>query len=235
MHVHEWGHRGDPVVLCLHKNGATADGTQFAATGDALVNRYGLHVLAPDAPGYGRSSALSPERYRLPELARMWLSLLVARGIERAAVIGSSWGAGVAGYLAAVAPARVAALVLLDGGHVDYRTLFGSYELTLEQARKEPSASNVEGEVSLDVLAAVRFAVVHDPASATWPGLASVPTLLLIAGEPPERRAPEWEERFAAAVPHAEVRVLEDWPHDMPAHDGEELAEMLGSWLRARF
>jgi hypothetical protein len=60
----------------------------------------------------------------------------------------------------------------------------------------------------------------------------NLPVLLLLSDE---NRAPEREELFEAALPQAEVRVLEAWPHDMPAHDGDELAEMLGPWLRARF
>ena len=233
MHVHEWGRRGDPVVLCLHKLGAEASGLQFSDVGRALADRYGVHVLAPDGPGFGRSGALPADRYRLPELSRMWLAMLDARGVERAAVIGSSWGAGIACHIAAAAPSRVTALVLLDAGHVDYGEHFSLRDLTLEQAHDE--FAQVEGDVPVDVLAAIWFGVVHDPTSATWPALSSVPTLLLIAGEPPGRRAPKWEERFAAALPHSEVRVLDDWPHDMPGHDGEELAEMLGPWLRARF
>jgi pimeloyl-ACP methyl ester carboxylesterase len=63
----------------------------------------------------------------------------------------------------------------------------------------------------------------------------TVPTLLLVAGTPRERRPlkqPEWE-RFAAASPLVDVVVGEEWGHHPFQQAPEESAQLVGSWLRA--
>ena len=48
------------------------------------------------------------------------LAVLDEVGLERAALMGHSWGGLVACHVAAAAPGRISALVLLDSGHLDY-------------------------------------------------------------------------------------------------------------------
>jgi pimeloyl-ACP methyl ester carboxylesterase len=69
-----------------------------------------LHAIAPDRPGYGSS--------RLPAggfaaNARAVLDDLDSRGINRAVLVGHSYGGGVALAAASLAPGRVEAVVLL--------------------------------------------------------------------------------------------------------------------------
>jgi pimeloyl-ACP methyl ester carboxylesterase len=69
-----------------------------------------LHAIAAGRPGYGSS--------RLPAggfaaNARAVLADLDSRGIERAVLVGHSYGGGVALWAAALAPHRVEAVVLL--------------------------------------------------------------------------------------------------------------------------
>jgi pimeloyl-ACP methyl ester carboxylesterase len=70
----------------------------------------GLRVLAPDRPGYGASGQ---QAGGFTHNARAVVAELDARGIERAVLVGHSYGGGVALSAAALAPERVEAVVLL--------------------------------------------------------------------------------------------------------------------------
>ena len=72
----------------------------------------GVHVVAPDQRGYGRSSR--PERvedYDLLALTGDLLALLDDAGEERAVFVGHDWGAMLVWQLALLAPERVAGVV----------------------------------------------------------------------------------------------------------------------------
>jgi len=93
------------LVLLHGQPGSPADWQQVAARLPA-----GLHAVAPDRPGYGSS--------RLPAggfaaNARAVLDDLDSRGINRAVLVGHSYGGGVALSAASMAPGRVEAVILL--------------------------------------------------------------------------------------------------------------------------
>ena len=93
------------LVLLHGQPGSAADWRQLAARLPT-----GLHAVAPDRPGYGSS--------RLPAggfatNAQAVLDDLDARGIQRAVLVGHSYGGGVALSAASLAPERVEAVVLL--------------------------------------------------------------------------------------------------------------------------
>ena len=93
------------LVLLHGQPGSPADWQQVTARLPAQ-----LHAVAADRPGYGSS--------RLPAggfaaNARAVLDDLDSRGIERAVLVGHSYGGGVALSAASLAPRRVAAVVLL--------------------------------------------------------------------------------------------------------------------------
>ena len=88
-----------------------------------------------------------------------------------------------------------------------------------------------------DVYAAAGWGLVESPPAEALPRLAEggVPVLLLAATQPveaAERRRPE-RERFAALVPHAEVRLV-DTMHFVIEDAPEETARAIGEWLRVR-
>ena len=70
----------------------------------------GLRVVALDRPGYGASRQVAGG---FGYNARAVVTELDARGIERAVLVGHSYGGGVAMAIAQLAPERVKALVLL--------------------------------------------------------------------------------------------------------------------------
>jgi pimeloyl-ACP methyl ester carboxylesterase len=93
------------LVLLHGQPGSPADWQQVTARLPAQ-----LHAVAADRPGYG-SSRLPPGGFAAN--ARAVLDDLDSRGIERAVLVGHSYGGGVALSAASLAPRRVAAVVLL--------------------------------------------------------------------------------------------------------------------------
>ena len=97
--------KGQWVVLLHGQPGTGADWQQVA---DRLPP--GLGVIAPDRPGYGASRQPAGG---FDAGARAVLAELDARGIDRAVLVGHSYGGGVALATARLAADRVAGLVLL--------------------------------------------------------------------------------------------------------------------------
>jgi pimeloyl-ACP methyl ester carboxylesterase len=96
---------GHWVVLLHGQPGSGADWQQVA---DRLPD--GLGVVALDRPGYGASPQPAGG---FAAGARAVVAELDTRGIDRAVLVGHSYGGGVALAAAQLAPERVAALVLL--------------------------------------------------------------------------------------------------------------------------
>jgi pimeloyl-ACP methyl ester carboxylesterase len=96
---------GHQVVLLHGQPGSGADWRQVAGRLPS-----GLRVVALDRPGYGASRQGAGG---FAVNARAVVAELDARGIERAVLVGHSYGGGVALAVAQLAPERVEALVLL--------------------------------------------------------------------------------------------------------------------------
>jgi pimeloyl-ACP methyl ester carboxylesterase len=108
----EWpGAPGAPPVLCLPH--LTAHKGSFDRLAAGLAPRY--HVYALDLRGRGDSDRPA-NGYGFAGHAQDILGLAEALGLARFAIVGHSFGATAAVYLASVFPARVSALALLDGG-----------------------------------------------------------------------------------------------------------------------
>ncbi|MBI5301418.1 MAG: alpha/beta fold hydrolase [Chloroflexi bacterium] len=70
-------------------------------------------VYALDLLGYGESDTPEPA-LDAPRQANAIIELLDAENLERAAIVGLSWGGGIAQMIATTAPTRVSKLVLVD-------------------------------------------------------------------------------------------------------------------------
>jgi 3-oxoadipate enol-lactonase len=106
--------RGDgPPVLLVHAG--IADSRMWEPLGERLVAA-GHRVVACDLPGFGRTPLAPGLVSNAAELA----ALLDELGIERAAVVGASFGGRIALELALRAPERVSALALLGSALDEY-------------------------------------------------------------------------------------------------------------------
>jgi pimeloyl-ACP methyl ester carboxylesterase len=113
--VEQWpGPAGGPAksaIVCIH--GLTANHVCWASVADVLAPAYRL--IAYDLRGRGESD--KPETgYSLAHHCEDLDGLLDHLGLRKAVLIGHSLGAHIALRFAATRPARVAKLVLVDGG-----------------------------------------------------------------------------------------------------------------------
>ncbi|TAG25363.1 MAG: alpha/beta hydrolase [Burkholderiales bacterium] len=72
---------------------------------------HGFNVLAVDLPGHGKSEGSCPKS--VEEAAAFILALLDAAGVQKAALIGHSWGSLIALHTASLSPERVSQLILV--------------------------------------------------------------------------------------------------------------------------
>ena len=107
---------GAPVVL-LHGGGPGASGvSNYSRNIDALAKHY--RVIVPDMPGYGRSAKGVDRSDPFGYLADHIRGMLDELGIERAHLVGNSYGGSCALRLALDTPHRVDKLVLMGPGGV---------------------------------------------------------------------------------------------------------------------
>lgn len=114
IHGHDVGYRmeGDgPALLLLH--GIAGSSRAWKDVMPKLVDSY--TCIAPDLLGHGESAKPMGD-YSLGAFANGTRDLLVALGVERASVIGQSFGGGVAMQFAYQHPEMCERLVLVDAG-----------------------------------------------------------------------------------------------------------------------
>lgn len=106
--MHEFGDPAGPPVLAIH--GVYGSGLRFRRLGEEGIGE--MRVVAPDLRGHGHSPWEPPWDHET-HVASL-IGVLDALGLERAAVIGHSFGGLLAMRLAAAVPDRVSRLALLD-------------------------------------------------------------------------------------------------------------------------
>ncbi len=113
--VHFWrGGAGFPLLL-IHSAWGDAE-FSWGSVWDGLSGSF--MVIAPDLPGFGQSSHMTPPS--LQAMAKLLKELLDALQVKRVAVAGNSFGGGVARQLAGDFPETVSRLMLVDGGHIPH-------------------------------------------------------------------------------------------------------------------
>ena len=126
----EWGDPAAPALLFW-------PGLQLPAPvmlnehGPMLATATGRRVIAISPPGW-ETPELEPVEYLPSALVRRLLGLFDELNLEPLSFVGFSWGATIGCHLAAHAPERLDALVLLDAGYTDFQDRPGYEELDLE-------------------------------------------------------------------------------------------------------
>jgi pimeloyl-ACP methyl ester carboxylesterase len=142
LHVYEWGDVGAPALL--YWDGLGGGGLHANEIAPLLSEEYGLRVIAPDAPGHGRSPALPSDSFRPSAMAEVGASLLSALAVDRAAFVGFSWGARIGCSFAALFPERTTSLALIEGGHYRAPPVVGDNAADLEACIAEARVETEE-------------------------------------------------------------------------------------------
>lgn len=174
------GPTGDVPILLLHAG--VADRRMWDPLLDELAGR--RDVIRVDLRGFGDSDE-RPDGELAPH--QDVLGVLVRQGVERAHVIGASFGAGVAVEVALTDPARVASLLLVAPG--------GSLiaEMTAQLRTFADAENTAVGAGDLDAAVEANLA--------TWvDGL----------GQPPDRVAPGMRE-LVSVMQRRAFEVTADW------------------------
>ncbi|HEX8707809.1 MAG TPA: alpha/beta hydrolase [Pyrinomonadaceae bacterium] len=144
VHYQQAGRLDAPPIILIH--GFTASNFVW---GDVLlpIADAGFRVIAPDLVGAGFSSKPGEGEYTIEAQARMIVSLLDHLGLERASLVGSSYGGAVAAACALDYPERVERLVLVAA-------------VTNDEAKRQPllrlAAAPLLGDIVSPLLLASR-------------------------------------------------------------------------------
>lgn len=110
VHYQEVGDRNAPPMILIH--GFAASNLVWSKVFLELAGA-GFRVIAPDLPGYGYSGKPRHLDYTIASQSKMVLSFVRRLGIDRAILVGSSYGAAIAATIALDDPTLVEKLVLV--------------------------------------------------------------------------------------------------------------------------
>jgi pimeloyl-ACP methyl ester carboxylesterase len=220
------------TVLLVHGYGASS--ASYLPVIDALAARY--RVLAVDLPGFGKSDRRDGD-YSPDALADLLAEILTRKGIQRADVVGHSWGCSVVLAFALRHPDRLRRLTVISGWIYDEQLLplmrwarvpgLGEalFALFYRQAIGERLYANfadprfvtqrvvdeVERQMALDGAVAAALAAARGmgrfAANETRYHTIKAPTLLIWGRDDRVARLP-FGERLAAELPHARLVVI---------------------------
>jgi pimeloyl-ACP methyl ester carboxylesterase len=195
----EAGSGGDDVVL-VHGSGP---GVTSYANWRLVLPELGkdFHCVAPDMVGFGYSERPEKPDYSVQTWADQTVGVMDALGIEKAHLIGNSFGGAIALRIATQHPERVAKLVLMGSMGVEFEITEGldavwGYDGTLAGMRRVMGYFAYDTKLTTDELAEVRYQ------GATQPGFQESFSAMF-----PEPRQP-WVS--AMTSPEDEIRAL---PH----------------------
>jgi 2-hydroxy-6-oxonona-2,4-dienedioate hydrolase len=109
--VHFW-RGGKGRTLLLLQGGMADAGFHWSPVRDELAKHY--DVIAPDLPGFGRSQAISRANWK--RLSHWLGGFLDQVKVDRAAIVGNSFGGSLARAFACERPSRATHLVCVNGG-----------------------------------------------------------------------------------------------------------------------
>jgi pimeloyl-ACP methyl ester carboxylesterase len=237
-----WRSRRTPRVVFVHAGGT--DGRMWRPLGERLGDRYRLHM--PDLRGHGDTPLPAEDYSDAEDLVRV----LDALSIDRAILVGASFGGWVSLQVATLAPERVRGLALfaatladakewspeLEAFRVEEEALVetgdvdGAVALGLRTWVRDPAAADLVAEMS-------RRSFEHQLGAEAQPredpvdlGSIAVPTLAVSGGLDFPDFA-RFADEIAATVPGAERAEVPDAGHLIALERPDAAAAILAPWL----
>jgi len=248
---------GAPVLL-LH-------GASLGSSADVWAGnipdfaRYGLHVLAPDLPGFGASD--KPDDASLGFRIRFVPHLMRALGLARAHIVGHSQSGRIAVTLALDEPQLLSKIVVLGtasllpplepGGEAGEREELGDTEPTLAGTRAQLEAAVFHRERITDSAVWLRhrlstgsnYAAAHarqaakgggaKAAKPLWQRLSEVAIPMRLVYGRQDRAAEKRAELARGLHPAIDLHLVDRCAHIVQWDAPEELAHLAGSFLAA--
>jgi pimeloyl-ACP methyl ester carboxylesterase len=229
---------GRPFLL-LHGGGGPQTVSPW---GDRLAATRPARVVTPTHPGFGgtpRPDSLTS----VPGLAASYVGLLEELDLEDVVVVGNSIGGWIAAELAVLGPPRVSGYVLVDavGAEVRGHPVADFFGLTpaevAARAYHDPATYGVDPTglppEALQAMAGNRAALqVYAGAGMTDPTLLDrlstvTAPALVVWGEADRIADPEYGRAYAAALPRARFRLIENSGHLPQIETPDELTEIV--------
>jgi len=156
-----------PDVVLVHGSGPGVTAyANWRLVIPALAERF--HVIAPDMVGFGFSERPTDVDYGVQTWSDQVIGLMDTLGLQKASVVGNSFGGAIALRMAAQHPDRVDKLVLMGSMGVDFPISEGlervwGYEPSFENMRKVLDVFAYDRKLVPDELAEVRYRASMQP------------------------------------------------------------------------
>jgi pimeloyl-ACP methyl ester carboxylesterase len=156
-----------PAVVLVHGSGPGVTAyANWRLVLPALAERF--HVVAPDMVGFGFTERPADATYNLQTWSDQVVGLLDSLGIDKASIMGNSFGGAIGLRIASQHPERVDKLVLMGSMGVDFPITEGldrvwGYEPSFENMRKVLDVFAYDRSLVPDELAEVRYRASMQP------------------------------------------------------------------------
>jgi len=209
----EAGDKNLPTIVLLH--GFPTDSHMFRNLIPMLAEKF--HVIAPDYPGYGQSSAPSVKdfEYSFDNLANIVDKFTEALNLKQFSLYVMDYGAPIGYRIAARHPERIQALVVQNGNAYE-EGLDNDFWKPIKKYWKEKTESNAEPLKSLLVMDATKWQYhtgarnlesvspdcwVHDQAGLDRPGNKEIQLEMFYSYGSNPPLYPQWQEYFRKHQP----------------------------------
>lgn len=220
----EAGSGGEDVVLVHGSGPGVTSYANWRGVLPALGERF--HVFAPDMVGFGYSDRPEGINYGLDTWADQTIGFMNALGIDRAHLVGNSFGGAIALRMATQHPDRIGKLVLMGSMGVEFPITEGldnvwGYDGTLEGMKKVMGFFAYDKSLTGEELAQVRYE------GATQPGFQESFSSMFPAPRQRWVEAMTVPEKEIGALPHRTLIVHGREDQVIPLQNSYRLEEMI--------
>lgn len=220
----EAGAGGEDVVLVHGSGPGVTSYANWRGVLPVLGERF--HVYAPDMVGFGYSDRPEGINYGLDTWADQTIGFMNALGIDRAHLVGNSFGGAIALRMATQHPDRIGKLVLMGSMGVEFPITEGldnvwGYDGTLEGMKKVMGFFAYDKSLTGEELAQVRYE------GATQPGFQESFSSMFPAPRQRWVEAMTVPEKEIGALPHRTLIVHGREDQVIPLQNSYRLEEMI--------